>query len=111
MGVQSSTDAISLSPLGEACVRKDLTAIHEVLVKLGYKDDEGAATEVRFKVLIHLSICIFWISFALWFLQIVYMICFLVVPFNIHDYFIPLVFEENAKEFLVHKYNANDLVL
>lgn len=84
MGVQSSTDAISLSPLGEACVRKDLTAIHKVLVKLGYKDDEGAATEVRFKVLIHLSICIFWISFALWFLQIVYMICFLVVPFHIH---------------------------
>jgi BR-signaling kinase len=26
----------------------DLTAIHEILEKLGYKDDEGAATEVCF---------------------------------------------------------------
>lgn len=46
MGIRSSTDAISLSPLGEACVRKDLTAIHEILENLGYKDDEGATTEV-----------------------------------------------------------------
>ncbi|OWM72043.1 serine/threonine-protein kinase BSK7-like isoform X2 [Punica granatum] len=50
MGIQSSTAAISLSPLGEACVRKDLTAIHEVLEKLGYKDDEGAATELSFQM-------------------------------------------------------------
>jgi len=37
---------ISLSPLGEACLRMDLTAIHEILENIGYKDDEGAATEV-----------------------------------------------------------------
>lgn len=48
MGIQHSTASLPLSPLAEACVRKDLTAIHEVLEKLGYKDDEGAATEVCF---------------------------------------------------------------
>ncbi|KAL5563493.1 hypothetical protein UlMin_033240 [Ulmus minor] len=31
---------IPLSPLGEACVRRDLTTIHEIFKKLGYKDDE-----------------------------------------------------------------------
>lgn len=46
MGIPHGGDALSLSPLGEACVRMDLTAIHEILEKLGYKDDEGAATEV-----------------------------------------------------------------
>ena len=35
-----------LTSLGDACLRMDLTAIHEILEKLGYKDDEGAATEV-----------------------------------------------------------------
>ena len=35
-----------LSPLGEACSRVDLTAIHEILEKVGYKDDEGIANEV-----------------------------------------------------------------
>ncbi|KAI3514094.1 hypothetical protein L1887_12412 [Cichorium endivia] len=30
-----------LSPFGEACSRMDLTAIHEMLEKVGYKDDEG----------------------------------------------------------------------
>lgn len=38
--------AAALSPLGEACLRMDLTAIHEVMEKIGYKDDEGTATEV-----------------------------------------------------------------
>lgn len=46
MGIPDGAAALSLSPLGEACIRMDLTAIHEILEKLGYKDDEGAATEV-----------------------------------------------------------------
>ncbi|KAB2620856.1 serine/threonine-protein kinase [Pyrus ussuriensis x Pyrus communis] len=29
----------SLSPLGEACTRRDLTAIHEILESIGYTDD------------------------------------------------------------------------
>lgn len=41
-------EALPLTPLGEACLRMDLTAIHEILEKIGYKDDEGAATEVCF---------------------------------------------------------------
>ncbi|XVF51493.1 hypothetical protein PTKIN_Ptkin04bG0189500 [Pterospermum kingtungense] len=50
MGILHGADAIPLSPLGEACLRMDLTAIHEVLEKLGYKDDEGAATELSFQM-------------------------------------------------------------
>ena len=46
MGIPHGAADINLSPLGEACSRKDLTAIHEILESLGYKDDEGAATEV-----------------------------------------------------------------
>lgn len=30
-----------LSPMGDACSRMDLTAIHEILVKMHYRDDEG----------------------------------------------------------------------
>lgn len=48
MGIHHGADAVPLSPLGEACLRMDLTAIHEVLENLGYKDDEGAAAEVCF---------------------------------------------------------------
>ncbi|MBA0740404.1 hypothetical protein Gogos_013606, partial [Gossypium gossypioides] len=44
MGIRAGADAVLLSPLGESCVRMDLTAIHEVLENLGYKDDEGTAT-------------------------------------------------------------------
>ncbi|KAJ4850540.1 Serine/threonine-protein kinase bsk7 [Turnera subulata] len=50
MGIQDGNAAIPLSPLGEACLRTDLTAIHEILEKLGYKDDEGAATELSFQM-------------------------------------------------------------
>ncbi|XVE64844.1 hypothetical protein DITRI_Ditri07aG0134700 [Diplodiscus trichospermus] len=50
MGIRHGADAVPLSPLGEACLRMDLTAIHEVLEKLGYKDDEGAATELSFQM-------------------------------------------------------------
>lgn len=39
-------EPLVLSPFGEACLRKDLTAIHEILDKVGYKDDEGIANEV-----------------------------------------------------------------
>ncbi|OMO58641.1 hypothetical protein COLO4_34456 [Corchorus olitorius] len=50
MGIPHGDAAVPLSPLGEACLRMDLTAIHEVLEKLGYKDDEGAATELSFQM-------------------------------------------------------------
>ena len=30
-----------LSPMGEACSRMDLTAIHQILVTTHYRDDEG----------------------------------------------------------------------
>ncbi|KAL4392969.1 hypothetical protein HN51_046113 [Arachis hypogaea] len=51
MGIpHSAATFASLSPLGEACARKDLTAIHEVLEKLGYKDDEGVANELSFQM-------------------------------------------------------------
>lgn len=42
----SSASTSVLTPLGEACSRVDLTAIHEILETLGYKDDEGVANEV-----------------------------------------------------------------
>ena len=35
-----------LSPLGKACTRMDLTAVHDILLKTGYKDEEGAENEV-----------------------------------------------------------------
>lgn len=41
-----ATEMVTLTPLGEACSRLDLTAIHEILEKVGYKDDEGIANEV-----------------------------------------------------------------
>lgn len=36
-----------VSPLGKACSRMDLSAVHEILLKTGYKDEEGAENEVR----------------------------------------------------------------
>ncbi|KAK6947772.1 Serine-threonine/tyrosine-protein kinase, catalytic domain [Dillenia turbinata] len=50
MGLPHGTTALPLSPFGEACLRMDLTAIHEILEKLGYKDDEGTATELSFQM-------------------------------------------------------------
>uniref|UniRef100_A0A2N9IXX7 non-specific serine/threonine protein kinase n=1 Tax=Fagus sylvatica TaxID=28930 RepID=A0A2N9IXX7_FAGSY len=38
-----------LTPLGKACVRMDLTAVHEILLKTGYKDEEGAENELSFQ--------------------------------------------------------------
>lgn len=44
---ESPAQSLALTPLAEACYRLDLTAIHEMLEKAGYKDDEGVANEVR----------------------------------------------------------------
>ncbi|CAJ1949156.1 unnamed protein product [Sphenostylis stenocarpa] len=45
-----TTKQLSLTPFGEACLRLDLTAIHEILEKTGYKDDEGIANELSFQL-------------------------------------------------------------
>lgn len=45
-GGTSSLETLTLSPLAEACSRLDLTAIHEILENVGYRDDEGTANEV-----------------------------------------------------------------
>ena len=45
-GTASSKQTMLLTPLGEACSRMDLTAIHEIFEKIGYKDDEGIDNEV-----------------------------------------------------------------
>ncbi|KAF8042232.1 hypothetical protein BT93_A0760 [Corymbia citriodora subsp. variegata] len=54
MGIQLETQSpaqpLSLTPFGEACLRMDLTAIHEILDKIGYKDDEGIANELSFQM-------------------------------------------------------------
>ncbi|XP_020553311.1 probable serine/threonine-protein kinase BSK3 isoform X2 [Sesamum indicum] len=44
-GNANGTQPLLLTPMGEACLRMDLTAIHEILDKAGYKDDEGIANE------------------------------------------------------------------
>ncbi|KAJ6851692.1 putative serine/threonine-protein kinase BSK3 isoform X2 [Iris pallida] len=49
-GGLSSVESLSLSPLGEACLRMDLTAVHEILAQIGYKDDEGTANELSFQM-------------------------------------------------------------
>ncbi|KAH9293827.1 hypothetical protein KI387_040966 [Taxus chinensis] len=51
MGINKVTSSlpVMLSPLGKACARMDLTAVHDVLVKIGYKDDEGAENELSFQ--------------------------------------------------------------
>ncbi|XP_009781644.1 serine/threonine-protein kinase BSK2-like [Nicotiana sylvestris] len=38
-----------LSPLGKACARMDLTAVYDMLLKTGYKDEEGAENELSFQ--------------------------------------------------------------
>ncbi|XP_024361722.1 serine/threonine-protein kinase BSK1 isoform X1 [Physcomitrium patens] len=54
MGIQRgdrrASPPLPLSPLGEAIARNDHTAVHEILVKTGYKDDEGAENELSFQV-------------------------------------------------------------
>ena len=50
-GAESAKPLLPLTPMGEACLRMDLTAIHEILEKMGYKDDEGIANEVCYHLL------------------------------------------------------------
>ncbi|KAM7472194.1 hypothetical protein LguiA_010377 [Lonicera macranthoides] len=50
MGITSSAAFTPQSPLGVACSRMDLTAIHEILEKTGYKDDEGVTNELSFQM-------------------------------------------------------------
>ncbi|WCJ28388.1 Protein kinase protein with tetratricopeptide repeat domain [Euphorbia peplus] len=52
MGIshETASSTLSLTPFGEACLRVDLTAIHEILEKIGYKDDEGIANELSFQM-------------------------------------------------------------
>ncbi|XP_030927617.1 serine/threonine-protein kinase BSK6-like isoform X1 [Quercus robur] len=51
MGIPHETaSSTTLTPLGEACLKMDLTAIHEILEKKGYKDDEGIANELSFQL-------------------------------------------------------------
>lgn len=39
-----------LSPMGDACSRMDLTAIHQILVATHYKDDEGTNEVIHLKL-------------------------------------------------------------
>ncbi|KAJ8748921.1 hypothetical protein K2173_013356 [Erythroxylum novogranatense] len=50
MGIPHSTSFSPLSAFGEACSRRDLTAIHEILEEIGYKDDEGVTNELSFQM-------------------------------------------------------------
>ncbi|KEH38709.1 hypothetical protein MtrunA17_Chr2g0317141 [Medicago truncatula] len=51
MSIQhSATIAVSLSPLSGACSTKDLTAIHEVLENIGYKEYDGVANGLSFQM-------------------------------------------------------------
>ncbi|KAE8723303.1 putative serine/threonine-protein kinase [Hibiscus syriacus] len=50
MGIPNNASFTPLSPVGEACSRGDLTAIHEILENLGYKDDEGVVNELSFQM-------------------------------------------------------------
>ncbi|RVX14338.1 putative serine/threonine-protein kinase [Vitis vinifera] len=51
MGLTKTTVVLPtmLSPLGKACARMDLTAVHDILLKTGYKDEEGAENELSFQ--------------------------------------------------------------
>ncbi|KAJ4773689.1 kinase with tetratricopeptide repeat domain-containing protein [Rhynchospora pubera] len=49
-GGASVLETLTLSPLAEACSRLDLTAIHEILENVGYRDDEGTANELSFQM-------------------------------------------------------------
>ncbi|MCD7447018.1 Serine/threonine-protein kinase bsk5 [Datura stramonium] len=49
-GAATPPQPLLLTTTGEACLRKDLTALHEILQKNGYKDDEGIANELSFQM-------------------------------------------------------------
>ncbi|KAG6482757.1 hypothetical protein ZIOFF_059395 [Zingiber officinale] len=54
MGITKTEQVLPtmLSPLGKACAKMDLTAVHDILLKIGYKDEEGAENEVSFMKII-----------------------------------------------------------
>ncbi|KAG8084331.1 hypothetical protein GUJ93_ZPchr0010g10842 [Zizania palustris] len=51
MGITKAASVLPtiLSPLGKACAGMDLTTVHDILLKTGYKDDEGAENELSFQ--------------------------------------------------------------
>ncbi|XP_074569860.1 serine/threonine-protein kinase BSK2 [Curcuma longa] len=51
MGITKTEQVLPtmLSPLGKACAKMDLTAVHDILLKTGYKDEEGAENELSFQ--------------------------------------------------------------
>ncbi|XP_042440606.1 serine/threonine-protein kinase BSK2-like isoform X1 [Zingiber officinale] len=51
MGITKTEQVLPtmLSPLGKACVKMDLTSVHDILLKTGYKDEEGAENELSFQ--------------------------------------------------------------
>lgn len=60
-----------LSPMGDACSRMDLTAIHQILVMTHYKDDEGTNEVLILRLLATQKFVIFALKYALY--------CFLVI--------------------------------
>ncbi|PWA60508.1 tetratricopeptide-like helical domain-containing protein [Artemisia annua] len=50
MGIQTTDSFTPRSPLGEACLRLDLTAMLEIMEKLLYKDDEVQKPELSFQI-------------------------------------------------------------
>lgn len=51
----SPTPQHPLSPMGEACSRMDLTAIHQILVSTHYRDDEGTNEVIKDHCILVLS--------------------------------------------------------
>ncbi|XP_010553059.1 PREDICTED: probable serine/threonine-protein kinase At5g41260 [Tarenaya hassleriana] len=49
-GTKLATQPLYLTPFGDACRRVDLSLIHELLEKLGYRDDDGAGNELSFQM-------------------------------------------------------------
>lgn len=64
MGLTKTTVVLPtmLSPLGKACARMDLTSVHDILLKTGYKDEEGAENEVSKYIAVLLFGCL-WIPY------------------------------------------------
>lgn len=55
LGVQELDQNLPLSPLGEACAKGDINAIHDILESAGYMYDEGIVSEVISSVLLLFS--------------------------------------------------------
>ncbi|CAH9068048.1 unnamed protein product [Cuscuta europaea] len=49
-GAATPSEPLLLTPMGEACLRVDLTAFHEILENVGYKNDQGIENELSFQV-------------------------------------------------------------